>query len=785
MSNLPAIVPTPNTPANESAVYKSQIAAIANTATATFKRGKDVFLFAADFIGSYTDAAAAIADVDSGGTLWLMDEYDVPTHGAIEITKAINIRGSGYAAESYSGPADHNGSVIRNDAGALPNCIVIDAGTTEKTFRTAIKDIAISHKGSDYAVDVYRSRWCTWNNFVILCSDTGIGGIKFSGQPLPGTDPANGSWYQVLDGIHINNFTERGVWFNENIGSKNKIINSTIESLVDNVAHVAAVEITAGKDIYIADSQINLGDTETPSLPGILVNASSVNDCYGIVIERCLTEYGGPLVRFTSSDGGTHKCYDSVVRDCSTWLFTDKPNMEFVEFDYAERCLFETPLQYVGENQYGGVSGSGILCTFTANSKDNLAILHSNWAEAVYVDNGLRNVVKCLHMPDAQYINALHQWPTGSQQTDFIDSASASLYRNPLTTIGDQTAKVWNPQNGTWAAETLLTGSKCVLWLDAADTSTLWQDIAGSVTQADTDGDTVLYWDDKSGNGNDFDTRVGGSTGYSHTTVDEATTTFTSTGIAKSPLKVTGTITIDGVTGADAGSINGDWTATYVDINNFTIAINSSALTYDSTVGIVRVHDNTPLLETDCFSRGVSGIKFDGVDDVFEQVTKLTTIDLDEVNDIGTMVIVYSPVKTAVGFEMMIGRNSGERISTNQSGSTMIIGVEWGDVATSYNVTLDANTSTLVTIATREDTGADWSDIIYTAMSDDVSTDAGQTASFVGALYPWQVGSSGVTRDMYSGYVHAAVLFNTTLTEAEARQIMFYFSNKFMATPGA
>ena len=116
----------------------------------------------------------------------------------------------------------------------------------------------------------------------------------------------------------------------------------------------------------------------------------------------------------------------------------------------------------------------------------------------------------------------------------------------------------------------------------------------------------------------------------------------------------------------------------------------------------------------------------------------------------------------------------------------MVLGVEWGDVAaTSYVLVLEANTSTVAVIATREDTGADWSDITYAAMYDGDTTDAGQTANFVGDAYPWQVGSGGVTRSLLNGYVHAAALFKRTLTEAEARELMFYFSNKFMATPGA
>ena len=472
-----------------------------------------------------------------------------------------------------------------------------------------------------------------------------------------------------------------------------------------------------------------------------------------------------------------------VIRNPRT-TFQSSDSRVLVEFDYAKRCSLELPFSYRTEGKYG--ANGGLLANFTANSEDCSLILGSNWGECKYTDSGLRNTVKVEHMPDKQYINALHSWPAGSQHTEYVDVVKTMLHRNALTTLGDQAAAVWHPQVGDFPAETLLAGADCVLWLDASDTSTLWQDIAGTTTQADTDGDTVLFWDDKSGDGNDFDTRVGGSTGYAHTTADEATTTFTSTGVAKSPLKATGTITIDGVTGADAGSINGDWTATYVDINTFTILINSSALTYDSTVGNVRVHDNTPLLETDCFSRGVYGILFDGVDDVFEQVDKQATIDLDEVNDVGTMIVVYSPLNTSPAQEMLIGRREGERIATNQAAaSTVVLGVEWGDVATSYNLDLAANTSTIAVIATREDTGADWSDIIYAAMYDPVSTDTGQTASFVGGAYPWQVGSGGVTRSLLNGYIHAVVLFKRTLTEAESRELMFYFSNKFVATPGA
>ena len=67
--------------------------------------------------------------------------------------------------------------------------------------------------------------------------------------------------------------------------------------------------------------------------------------------------------------------------------------------------------------------------------------------------------------------------------------------------------------------------SGLVLWLDAADITTLWQDTART-TQVASDSDPVFAWDDKSGNANHWSRSSSGcvyqSTGYntSYATVD-------------------------------------------------------------------------------------------------------------------------------------------------------------------------------------------------------------------------------------------------------------------------
>jgi len=476
-------------------------------------------------------------------------------------------------------------------------------------------------------------------------------------------------------------------------------------------------------------------------------------------------------------------------------MFTDKPDMEFVEFDWAERCLFETPLQYVADTRYGGVSGSPNFMTFTANSKNNTAILHSNWGEGVYVDNGLNNVVKCMGMPSKALINAITQWPVKQQSTDFNFHAGAALQRREGNTFGDMNVDVWKPQSGEFPAEALLTSTNCVLWLDASDLSTLWQDINGDTTQADADGDPVRYWADKSGSGNDFDARSGHKTGFTLQidTPASGQTRIDTKDSYQTPLKADGDVIISGATGTDGDFINGPHTgAVRLTNERFYITLDISGKTIDASTMVVQPADNSPELETDVDGKGVHGVLFNGTTDMMEQVAKQTGIDLDEVNDVGCMVCVITPLSSgADNVEGCIGRGSatGEYLGNyGMNGTTVRRGeVKWGNDGVDYIYNISAiGANTQVLIGNRIDNGATYTDEIYMGMSDFKIERTGQTGTFAGTDHPWQLGTQGFDNseaNLFDGYLHAVALFDRTLTEAECREIMFYFSNKFVANP--
>ena len=68
------------------------------------------------------------------------------------------------------------------------------------------------------------------------------------------------------------------------------------------------------------------------------------------------------------------------------------------------------------------------------------------------------------------------------------------LYPSPITTgVRRAVARSWSP----------LTPGGCGLWLDASDTSTLFQDSAGTIAVT-TSGQPIGLWRDKSGSGHDF-----------------------------------------------------------------------------------------------------------------------------------------------------------------------------------------------------------------------------------------------------------------------------------------
>lgn len=768
--------------------------------TETRKIGKSVFLWPSD-TGEYTTAALAIADVDEGGTLWIMDTYDVTTHGTINITKSISIKGAGYSSSSWSGPANMVGSVITNTGTTETNCILIDAGGTDALFHLSVKDIGIVHQATDgYAIVVKRMRWCDWDNITILCGNLGLGGIHFEGQPLPGTDPAEGSWFQFLRNLHINNFTERGLWFDENIGSKNRIESCIIQALIENVGHIAAIELTAQKDYYICDCQIDCGHLgaptqEDPPIPGILINATAVNGCRGHVIERCLTEHGGPLVRLTSTyedpqpdPEDRNKCYDCMIRDCNTWIGADRPFMQIVEFDWAVRCIMETPLQYGKEDKYGETAGSAEVCTFTANSKNNLAILHSRWGNSVITDAGLNNTIKCMGMEDKALIKALRQWEVGHQHVEYSPSAGTALQRREGNTLGDMSLDVWKPMHGEFHAEELLTSESCKLWLDASDLSTMWQGTS-KVTPVTADADPVLYWADKSGHGNDFNCISGQKSGYTFTlNTPTGETTITASSGYFTPLKVNGNVAITGVTGDDAASINGLHAAVWLTDNTFKIPVDSTGFTIDGSEMLVQVIANTPELETDVDGRGIYGVLFDGSEDMMEQVAKRTSIALDEVNEVGTMLMIITPQGNGTS-DYIIGRYSKEFLETSPLGGDSIrrSSVKWGNVTGDFiyhNSSVGDNT--YIVIGTRIDDGATFTQEIYSSMSDFKISDSGVSGDLAGDGYPWQIGTRGTddkATDTYHGYIHAIALFARTLTESECRELMFYFSNKFIADP--
>ena len=96
--------------------------------------------------------------------------------------------------------------------------------------------------------------------------------------------------------------------------------------------------------------------------------------------------------------------------------------------------------------------------------------------------------------------------------------ASRTYYYRFYTTNVALDADGWSPvasfttavSSACWRPTQSEMGGSVKLWLDAADISTLYQDASGS-TPVTANGQTVLRWNDKSGNTNDLTSANGPS----------------------------------------------------------------------------------------------------------------------------------------------------------------------------------------------------------------------------------------------------------------------------------
>ena len=709
--------------------------------------GDNVLILNPDNLGQFNSAAAAIAAVPEAGTIELINDYDCNIHGGITITKPVTIRGFGIG-KGISGGYDV-GTRIINLTSPIADVITITGGAGG-IHNVNIKDLHIKHTGSGYAINMTDVAFSIIENVFINCNGGGYGGIIQQKN-------LDACFYVEVRNSRIKDFTGYGIRQIDPRGTKNIVEDCHIQSTA--AAPVCAIWWEA-RDGHIIGGQIN-----AENAPSIIINVPSTYniDIRGVIVENVVSEADQPIVTLQSSNSG-YVCRECIIRNCKH--SPTHANRAIVILDEAENCIVDLPLKYgVGTN-------IGNIFETTANAKNNTVILDGDWTTVPFEDLGENTVIKMVATNDKELLNTTEIWPTTTKC--ILDSSSYHGYpmlRSSTTTL-DGITGVWNIVGSSYTTPGDI--PSCVLWMDASNSGSMFNDVSGT-TQA-SDGEGVLVWKDSlNGSLHSFDTIVpltsissyGNPTGIDANTLPHG-------------FQAGDSVTISGVTINSGPNINGTHTVGVTDFNTFTIPVDSTGASYTITAASqARNLTNTPQLETDVNGKGVPGIYFDGVKEYFNgpvQALGGTT---------GTLLAVCTLVETSpTGERLLLGRNWATTVlKIRGQASQTRLSSTFNGTNLNGNYSNDINTpdDTVVGISTANASNI----VIYPYMSTDlIATGASSGLSFTDDALRWQIGASGKTNNsgsnqLFYGYIHAIAMFTEVLTQDQIDKLGFYFTNKF------
>jgi hypothetical protein len=349
-----------------------------------------------DNLGDFTTAQEAIAAVGDGGTLMISGTYDVPTHGIIAPSKAIMVVGMGWG-RTFGAGGWVGGTLIQNVTNPLENCFDF----TGAFSHCGVKNLQINHlHATGYAITHHDTAYAQFEDINIMCDLSGTGaGVGYGGFHQTQTAVAEYSNYWArYTRIRCRDFVGHGIHIEDTRGTKNLISDCDVQSR-------SASALSALRMSVRGDTQVKGGQFQTASGDHILIVATTNTPLItGHIIENTLHEVDGPGVKLTSEIGASGKCSNILIRNPVVSLKTGR---SFVDFDYAEDCILDTPLSYAGTIFEGGE-----VCAFGANSANNVAIVGGYWSGKVITDAGTNNMVR-LDTANAAYISAAQtNWDT-------------------------------------------------------------------------------------------------------------------------------------------------------------------------------------------------------------------------------------------------------------------------------------------------------------------------------------------------------------------------------------
>lgn len=694
----------------------------------------------------------AITDsVPVGGTLHLMNDYDVSRHGPLALEKGITIKGSGWGKDGNS-LVGGGGTKIINMTDAVPNAITFIGPLTDDNpsyfpRQCNIRDLSIEHTGSAAAILYKNLAHGEIARLRIDLKEAGQSGIELANAMVPAF---HNVIYVYISNCFISNFTKTGVWFNNIHGSKNSISSCRIQSAFAK----SGVECSA-KDILIENSQI-----QSKAGPGILLNATDAlgYDITGVIIRNVLSESLHPMVKAVSD--GTHKIHQLQIKN--PILTASDVNRIFFDLDYTEDSKIETPLSYgVTRNAAAYLAPLGI---FRENSKNNLLTVMGRHASLPYTELGKNNLVRIEHASAIDVLAANQNFPfAGVQHVPLETTTLKALVRSPKTTQGGA-SNVWQPAEG----QSLLSPPDIQgleLYLEADSLENMFQD-TNKMEVVSSDKQSVLVWEDSTGKDIAFSTdeKVAGI-------VTGATTTLNVTSYIPTLAKPGDTVTISNVKILSGPNINKQHTVIErITDYSFIISFDSTGAQYDLSDAVTTIASNMPIYHANVLGSKVPGVYFDG------SLTQMTGPAIALGKKTATILVVATPVDLTENPMHILGRYWGtERIAVrNLSGkynTTAFFAAKAVSTTARSPISRGA-----VFIAAR--TNGQVSTINYT--TSDKVVNAGADINFLRDSLFWQLGNStGNLSYSFKGYIHSVAMFSTELSDDIVKQLAFQAINKY------
>lgn len=445
-------------------------------------------------LGGYSSAALAIADVPSGGTLKLIGDYDIAVHGAISLSYAIEIIGSGWAYNEAGAQIGRKGTKIINTGGSpAANSILFSGATQTRMDNIRISNLTITHHGAGAAVLIQNAIYTHINDLDLQMEQIGYSGIEID-PVLPNGD----GFFTRISRCAVRHFTTYGIRL------KGKGSQDFIEYCNIGTSKITGTPICI--DIFGGDKHVKKtecgGSGGTVNVTGIRLQSTAAYqptltaDATGNTFEDIVFEACGNC--FDINPGNTLSYVTGATfRNCQ-WQ-PGSTGTIFMKMDYAKNCSIEH-LQSYG----GGNARTATLMNLSANTSNIVFHLQdktlagvpvaTNTALLNIIDAGVNNSIIYNSATDKDLININSVLPTNTKAKVLFP------YNNIMSSgTGYDMVRSLSAQQFLYPSyktpETIVPIANCKIWLSASNLSTLYKD-TGKTQPVTTNGDVVQAWVD-------------------------------------------------------------------------------------------------------------------------------------------------------------------------------------------------------------------------------------------------------------------------------------------------